>query len=124
MRPLVRYLVLVCGWLFFGLGVVGAFVPVWPTTPFMLLAAACFMRSSERLHRWLVEHPRYGHHIRDYLEGRGLRLRAKVLAISTLWASTLLSVSAFVPHLAIDLLLVAIATGVTVYLVRLPTAAE
>lgn len=119
-----RYLVLGCGWTSFALGLVGVLVPVWPTTPFMLLAAACFMRSSERLHRWLVEHPRYGHHIRDYLEGKGLRLRAKILAVSTLWASTLLSVSAFVPQLAIDLLLVAIAGGVTIYLVRLPTAPE
>lgn len=80
------------------------------------------MRSSERLHQWLVEHPTYGHHIRDYLEGRGLRLRAKVLAVSTLWASTLLSVVAFVPHAVIDALLVTIAAGVTVYLLRLPTA--
>ncbi|MHB1323963.1 MAG: YbaN family protein [Coriobacteriia bacterium] len=123
-KPLLRHVLLALGWVFLGLGVIGAALPVLPTTPFLLLAAACFMRSSERLHRWLVDHPRYGHHIRDYLEGKGLRARTKVVAISMLWASILTSVFLFVPYLAADLLLVAIAAAVTAYLLRLPTPPE
>lgn len=122
MTPVLRHVVTAFGWLFFGMGVVGMFLPVWPTTPFMLLAAACFMRSSERLHTWLVNHPKYGQHIRDYLEGRGLQRKTKAVAIGTMWASILLSATLVVPHPEIDVLLVIIAVGVTIYLVRQPTA--
>lgn len=115
---------MVFGWLFFSMGVVGMFVPVWPTTPFMLLAAACFMRSSERLHEWLVTHPKYGEHIRDYLEGRGLRRGTKIVAIGTMWASILVSAALFVPRTEIDVLLVLIAVGVSIYLIRQPTVSE
>jgi len=122
--PVLRHVLMVFGWVFFGMGVVGMFVPVWPTTPFMLLAAACFMRSSKRLHRWLVEHPTYGQHIRDYLEGRGLTRRTKIVAIGSMWASILLSAALFVPRTEIDVLLVLIAIGVSVYLIRQPTISD
>ena len=124
MTPVLRHVVMALGWLFFGMGVVGMVVPIWPTTPFMLLAAACFMRSSERLHEWLVTHPKYGEHIRDYFAGRGLRRRTKFVAIGTMWASILLSAAVFVPHTEIDVLLVLIAVGVSIYLIRQPTISD
>jgi uncharacterized membrane protein YbaN (DUF454 family) len=96
---------------------------VLPTVPFLLLAGACFLRSSQRWHGWLVTHPVFGRHIADYLAGRGLRPRAKILALATLWASVLLSVLLMVPILAVDVALVAVAAAVSVYLLRLPTAA-
>ena len=89
--------------------------------PFLLLAAACFLRGSERRHRWLVSHPVFGPPIADYLSGRGLRPRAKAVALVSLWASVLLSVLAFVPHLAADLALLGVAAAVSVYILRLPT---
>lgn len=116
-----RAALLAFGWVFLGLGTLGMFVPVLPTAPFVLLAAACFLRSSDRLHAWLVGHPRFGAHVADYLAGRGLRLRAKVLAVTTLWASVVLSAALFVPHVLADAALVAIAVAVTAYLLRLPT---
>ncbi len=87
----VRYLLLVIGWLSVALGVIGIFVPVLPTTPFLLLAAACFVRSSRRFYLWLVEHPRLGPWFRDYLEGNGIPLKGKVYAIGLMWASILFS---------------------------------
>ena len=87
----VRYLLLATGWLSVALGVLGIFLPVLPTTPFLLLAAACFARSSPRFHHWLVHHPKLGPWIRDYLSGEGIPLKGKVYAIGLMWASIGLS---------------------------------
>ncbi|MDX5371189.1 MAG: YbaN family protein [Pseudomonadaceae bacterium] len=87
----VRYTLLAVGWLSVVLGVIGIFVPVLPTTPFLLLAAACFVRSSRRFYLWLVNHRHLGPWIRDYLEGNGIPLKGKVYAIGLMWASIGLS---------------------------------
>ncbi|NLE23181.1 MAG: DUF454 domain-containing protein [Actinobacteria bacterium] len=110
-----------CGWTSLGLGVAGLALPVLPTVPFVLLAAACFLRGSERRHRWLVSHPVFGPPIADYLAGRGLRPRAKAVALLALWTSVLLSVVAFVPLLAADVAMLVVAAAVSVYILRLPT---
>ena len=68
-QPWLRAVLLAAGWLSVALGVIGIFLPVLPTTPFLLLAAACFVRSSQRVYIWLVTHPRLGPWIRDYLDG-------------------------------------------------------
>lgn len=121
MKGLARYLLLACGWAALGLGAIGLFIPILPTAPFVLLAAACFMRSSERLHAWVVEHPTFGIHVRDYLAGKGLQRRSKVLALVTLWASVLMSTALFVSLLLVDIVLVCTAATVSIYIVRLPT---
>ncbi len=64
------------------LGFIGIFVPLLPTTPFVLLAAWCFSRGSVRCERWLLEHPRFGPLVRDWREHRAMPLRAKQLAIA------------------------------------------
>jgi len=61
-----KWLFIACGWLSLALGFLGVFLPLLPTTPFVLLAAFFFSKGSERLHRWLVEHPRFGHYVRDW----------------------------------------------------------
>ncbi|MBB4821474.1 uncharacterized membrane protein YbaN (DUF454 family) [Pseudomonas alcaligenes] len=86
-NPAVRYVLLVVGWLAVALGVIGIFLPVLPTTPFLLLAAACFVRSSQRFYLWLVNHKHLGPWIRDYLEGNGIPLKGKVYAIGLMWIS-------------------------------------
>ncbi|MBD2836817.1 YbaN family protein [Pseudomonas sp. JM0905a] len=90
-HPALRMVLLIIGWLSVALGVIGIFVPVLPTTPFLLLAAACFVRSSRRFYLWLVEHPKLGPWIRDYLEGQGIPLKGKVYALVLMWASITLS---------------------------------
>ncbi len=122
MKSVLRYVLLACGWLALGLGVAGIFLPVLPTTPFALLAAACFLKSSERLHRYVVEHPVFGRGVSDYLEGRGIRKRTKITAITMLWLSILASVIFWVPYPWLDILLILVASGTTVYLLRLPTS--
>lgn len=63
------------------LAVLGIFIPGLPTTPFVLLAAACFSRSSVRLHNWLRRHPRFGQLIHDWENGRRIRRKAKINAL-------------------------------------------
>jgi uncharacterized membrane protein YbaN (DUF454 family) len=104
-----------------GLGLVGIFVPVLPTTPFLLLAAACFMRSSPRLYDWLIHHKWFGIYIRNYREYRAITLRAKVLALVLLWgvigATALFAVTLW----WVRLLLGIVAVGVTLHLLHLKT---
>jgi uncharacterized membrane protein YbaN (DUF454 family) len=91
-----------------------------PTVPLLLLAAACFARSSERFHLWLIEHKRLGPLVRDYLQGGGIPRRAKISAISMVWVSV--PISAFlVPLIWVRVMLFVIAAGITLYLLRLPT---
>lgn len=109
------------GCLFLLLAVLGAFLPLLPTTPFLLLASACFARSSKRMHNWLRTHGRFGRYLRDYEDGRGIPLRGKVLALAMMWPSMLYSMYK-VPYLPLKAVLFLIACGVTIYLLRLPTS--
>lgn len=77
-----RWLWLAAGWLALGLGTVGIFLPVLPTTPLVLLAAWCFSKGSETMHRWLLEHPHFGPVVRDWEEHGVISLRAKLLSTS------------------------------------------
>lgn len=115
-----RWLLLGIGWLSVALGVIGIFVPVLPTTPFLLLAAACFVRSSRRVYVWLVTHPRLGPWIRDYLDGQGIPFRAKAWAIGLMWTSILLSCY-LVPLLPARLFMLTSAVLVTLYILRQKT---
>ncbi len=74
-----------------GIGAIGVFVPGVPTTPFLLLAAVCFTRSSPRLHGWLLSHRRLGPYVSGFLEGGGLTVRAKRASVLGLWATITLS---------------------------------
>ena len=81
------------GWIFTGLGVVGIFVPLLPTTPFLLLAAWCFGQSSPRLHAWLLRQPALGSLIADWQAERAIALRAKVISTVVMAAFAMLAAS-------------------------------
>lgn len=126
-RPLsrlLRWALLLAGLLAVALGVIGILLPVLPTVPFLLLALACFARSSERFYTWLLDHAHFGPIIRPYLDGRGMARASKVKAIILLWASIAVSVLFLVVVSWLQGLLLVIAFGVTLYLLRLPTAAD
>ncbi|MCX8116906.1 MAG: YbaN family protein [Desulfobacterota bacterium] len=120
--PWVRPFLVGLGTFFVGLGIVGIFIPVLPTTPFFLLAAACYARSSDRTYHWLLNHRWFGKYIRDYREGRGIPRRAKGLSIGMLWTTVLVSLLVLPHPLLVKVLLLAIALGVTIYLLSLPTS--
>lgn len=104
------------------LGVIGIFLPLLPTTPFLLLASACFVRGSDRLHRWLLANPHFGKLIRDFEEKRAVPRRAKIIGISLMWLSMSGSIY-LVPSPWLKAMLAAIAIGVTIYMLRLRTLA-
>ncbi|MEQ4502164.1 YbaN family protein [Pseudomonas sp.] len=117
---LVRYLLIAVGWLSVVSGVIGIFLPVLPTTPFLLLAAACFARSSPRFYHWLVDHPRLGPWIQDYLEGNGIPLKGKVYVIGLMWLSIGLSCYLIAQPWARAFMLTS-AVLVTIYIIRKKT---
>jgi uncharacterized protein len=110
----------VCGSVALVVGVIGIIVPLLPTTPFLLLAAACYARGSQRLHDWLLRHPVLGEHIRDYRERRGLKRQAKIVALVALWAGIGFSMLAVDP-LWVRLVLAVVALLVTAHIARLRT---
>jgi len=85
--PVKKVLLTAAGILSLGTGIVGAFVPLLPTVPLVLLAAFCFARSSKRLHNWLLTHPMFCRIIRDFEAGRGVERRVKVRAIALIIVS-------------------------------------
>ncbi len=82
--PAGRWLLVGLGLFFVGLGAIGAFLPLLPTTPFLLLASICFVRSSPRLNRWLLRSRLFGPFLRDWQKHRGVRLHVKIVAIALL----------------------------------------
>ena len=118
--PVIRTLLLAIGWLSVILGIIGIFLPVLPTTPFLLLAAACFARSSRRFYLWLVNHRQLGPWIVDYLEGQGIPLKGKVYAIGLMWLSIGVS-SYLVPLFWARLFMLTSAVLVSIYILRQKT---
>jgi uncharacterized membrane protein YbaN (DUF454 family) len=104
------------------LGLVGALIPVLPTTPFLLLAAACYARSSQHLHQWLFQNQLFGKYLRRYYQGEGLPLGTKIAIWVALWVGIGLSVW-FVPdHLGwARVLLIGIGLGVTAHILYIKT---
>ena len=84
-----KSLLAVLGVVSLSLGVAGIFLPLLPTTPFLLLAAWAFVRSSPRLYAWLINHPHLGEYIRNFRENRAIPLRAKVVSIALMWGTML-----------------------------------
>jgi uncharacterized membrane protein YbaN (DUF454 family) len=116
-----RGILTVLGTVFLAIGAIGIVVPVLPTTPLLLLAAACYIRGSPRLYSWMLHNRVFGEFLRNYRAGRGITLRNKLTALALLWAAIGYSVVYVVDLVMVQSLLVLIAIAVSVYLVRLPT---
>jgi uncharacterized membrane protein YbaN (DUF454 family) len=112
------------GTLSVGLGVLGIFLPLLPTTVFLLLAAACYARSSDRFYLWLINHRWLGSYIRNHYEGRGMRRRDKVLTLIVLWAGIGATAIWSVEAVWIRVVLAGIAIAVTAHVARLPAFVE
>jgi len=119
--PLWRAVLAVSGLFALGLGVLGIFLPLLPTTPFLLLAAACFMRRSTRLYNWLMQHPWFGSTIHHYREHRAVSLQVKCSSLALLWLSIGYAILFVAQVWWLRVLLAAVAVGVSTHLLTLKT---
>ncbi|MBN1634043.1 MAG: YbaN family protein [Ignavibacteria bacterium] len=120
-NKLKRGLFITIGFIMVGIGTLGIFLPVLPSTVFFLMAAYLFARSSEKFYIWLHENKLFGRQLKNYREGRGMSIKTKVVLIVLLWISILISVLFAVENYVLKFILIVILFGVTVYLVRLKT---
>lgn len=104
-----------------GLGILGIFLPVLPTTPFLLLAAYCYTRGSDRFYRWLLNRSWFGSYIRNYREGRGIPLKQKLLAIALLWLTIGYAIGFVATTWWLEAILLVMAVGVTIHVSKIKT---
>ncbi len=117
----IRWLLIIIGLLSTSMGLVGIVLPLVPTTPFLLLAAACFIRSSEKFYSWLINSPVLGRYILAYKEKRGLPLRAKVFILLFLWVTISFSAFVMVSLWFVRVFLFVIASAVTYHILSIRT---
>jgi len=109
------------GTFFVALGTIGIFLPLLPTTPFLLLAAGCYAGGSKKFYNWFLNNRWFGEYIRNYREKKGIPLKIKILSISFLWATIGYSIVFLVDILLIRVILAFIAIAVTIHIIRLRT---
>ena len=117
----IRIFFIVAGTISLAVGVVGILLPILPTTPFLLLAAACYYKGSKRLHQWILNNRWFGHYIKNYREGRGISLKAKAFAIALLWITISYSAIFIIPIPLAQIILLIVAVVVSVHVITLPT---
>ena len=116
-----KWLLVSAGLFLVGIAVVGIVVPLLPTTPFLLLAAACFVRSSDRLYKWLITHRWLGPYIRNYREHRAISMRAKIVTLTLLWGTIGYTALGVLSSWVLRFLLLLVAVGVTVHVLSMKT---
>ncbi len=121
LQPHMKWLLTILGLIALGLGILGIFLPVLPTTPLLLLSAALFLRSHKGLYDWLLNHPQLGPYIRNFMVHKSIPLKIKVLSVSMVWV-TLLNCAIFVAeHWAFRLLFILLAAAITAHILSYKT---
>lgn len=116
-----KIVLIILGLVSLTLGIIGIFLPLLPTTPLLLLAAWCFVRSSERLYRWLVSNRYFGEYIRNFRENRAIPLHAKVVAVSMVWLTIGYCVVVILDKWLLRIMLLAVAVAVTWHILSYAT---
>ncbi len=119
-----RYLYFISGVLLVVIGVIGIFLPILPTTIFLILASACFIKSSPQANEWLKNHKILGMYIKNYQDKSGLTVKSKIFNITFLWVMISASAIFFTELWYIKVILLAIALGVTIHLLMIKTKKE
>ncbi|MDR3250216.1 MAG: YbaN family protein [Tannerella sp.] len=112
---------IILGTVSLALGIIGIFVPLLPTTPFLLLSAALYFKGSKRLYDWLLNHKYLGAYIRNFREYRAIPLRAKIISVSLLWLTIGYCIIFMGLHIWIRIILGCVAIGVTWHILSFKT---
>ncbi len=118
---IIKKILVVSGTFFLVLGIIGIFIPLLPTTPLLLLAAACFSRGSKKFYYWLINNRWLGQYIKNYQEGRGIPLTVKIISIIFLWVTIIFSAIIIASNYYIQIILIIIAIGVTIHILTIKT---
>lgn len=118
---MLRIFLLITGFVSLALGIWGILVPLLPTTPFLLLSTACFLKSSKKMHHWLTHHRVFGLYIRAYMDHRAIAPASRFISLILLWVSILFAIIWVAETLWLRILLLCIALGVSIHLSRLST---
>ena len=122
MRDSIKKLLLVSfGTLSLIIGIIGIFIPLIPTTPFLLLAAACYIRGSKKFYNRLIKNRWLGEYIKNYQEGRGVPFNVKIITIIVLWLTIIISTIVFFSNSIIQIILFLIAIFITVHIIKIKT---
>ena len=116
-----KYVYIVLGTITLILGILGIFLPLLPTTPFLLLTAALYFKGSPRLYNWLLNQKHLGPYIRNFRENKAIPLRAKILSVSLIWTTIGYCIFGVAPYLWLKIVLFAIAAGVTYHILSFKT---
>ena len=112
---------IILGTISLGLGILGIFLPLLPTTPFLLLTAALYFKGSPRLYQWLLNHKYFGTYIRNLRENKAIPLRAKIISLLLMWGTMLYCIFFLIPLVWVKILLFLIAAGVTYHILSFKT---
>ena len=116
-----KTLYIVLGSISLALGILGIFLPLLPTTPFLLLTAALYFKGSPRLYNWLLNHRHFGPYIRNFRENKAIPLRAKIISLVLMWGTMLYCIFFLIPFIWVKILLGLIAAGVTYHILSFKT---
>ena len=116
-----KYVLILLGIISLALGVIGIFLPVLPTTPFLLLSATLFLRSSRKLYDWLLSHPYLGEYIRNFKEYNAIPLRVKIISVSLVWITLLYCAIFVAKEWWMSAVFVSIALGVSIHILHYKT---
>mgnify|MGYP003392204484 CR=1 FL=1 len=116
-----RIFLIIAGSISLGLGVLGIFLPMLPTTPFLLLSAAAWLKASPELYRWLLNHRVFGEYIRNFREHKAIPLHAKITSVSLTWITILYCVTFLIAAIWLRVLLLLLAAGISWHILSYKT---
>jgi uncharacterized membrane protein YbaN (DUF454 family) len=120
-KVIVSKLLIFLGTFFLIISFIGIFIPILPTTPFLLLAAACYAKGSKKFYNWLINNKWFGEYIKNYRERKGIPFSVKIISITILWITIAFSIFIIVSNLLIQIILISIAIGVTIHILTIKT---
>ena len=120
-KRLMKYLLIILGSICLALGVIGIFLPLLPTTPFLLLSAALYVRSSDKLYQWLIHQKYLGEYIRNFREHKAIPLRAKIISITMVWITLTYCALAIADEVWLKAIFLVLAISVTWHILSYKT---